>query len=191
MRILSRLTANDKSFTDSGSASKSFAPLATAVLNRDEPSDHNQAMMELGATVCHRRSPLCTICPVRRHCAGSRNGDPESYPRLAPKKIKQVAITRGWCVQKGNLLLHRIPAGAKRLAGQYELPSSDHLPIAEEATVITTKKRSITKYRITETIREIAPPSLLPDELHWVSFDDLSDITLSGPHRRWITELLD
>ena len=191
VRILSRLTANDKSFTDSGSASKSFAPLATAVLNRDEPSDHNQAMMELGATVCHRRSPLCTICPVRRHCAGSRNGDPESYPRLAPKKIKQVAVTRGWCVQKGNLLLHRIPAGAKRLAGQYELPSSDHLPIAEEATVITTKKRSITKYRITETIREIAPPSLLPDELHWVSFDDLSDITLSGPHRRWITELLD
>lgn len=190
VRILSRLTADTTPHRDSASASKAFAPLADQVLNHQHPGDHNQAMMELGATLCHKRSPLCTVCPVRTHCAGCAAGDPESYPQLAAKKVEKVAVTRAWCVQNGRLLLHRISTAARRLAGQYELPSSEHLPILDSAPVIATQQRSITRYRITETIRQIDPPTSLPAELHWVAIKDLESLTLSGPHRRWITALL-
>src|SRR5205085_3542286 len=55
VRILARLTADATEFRDSASAAKIFTPLATAVLTTATPGDHNQAMMELGATVCLRR----------------------------------------------------------------------------------------------------------------------------------------
>lgn len=190
VRILARLTANATAFRDSATASKAFAPLAEQVLNRDEPGDHNQAMMELGATVCHRNSPLCTICPVRSHCAGCAAGDPESYPRLEKTKIQAVAVTRAWCLHKGRLLLHQIPAEAKRLAGQYELPSDEHIKVSTDSPVLAVKKRGITRYRITETIRKIPAPASPPAGLVWVSVTELGTVTLSGPHRRWVNELL-
>jgi A/G-specific adenine glycosylase len=189
VRILSRLTANGTPFRDSASASKAFTGLADQVLNHDHPGDHNQAMMELGATVCHRRSPLCTICPVHRHCSAGQAGDPESYPRLEKLKFENVAITRAWCVKQQRLLLHQIPKEAKRLAGQFELPSADQITIPENAPILATKKRGITRYRITETIKQINPPKSLPANLVWIALTDLESITLSGPHRRWVKEL--
>mgnify|MGYP002076228808 CR=1 FL=1 len=54
VRILARLTADGTAYRDSASAAKAFAPLAAALLPADRPGDHNQAMMELGATVCFR-----------------------------------------------------------------------------------------------------------------------------------------
>lgn len=190
VRILARLTANATPFRDSASASKAFTDLAEHVLNQEDPGDHNQAMMELGATVCQRRSPLCTVCPVRQHCTAGQAGDPESYPRLEKVKFENVAITRAWCVSKNCLLLYQIPPDSKRLAGQLELPSSDQIQIPEDGTIVATKKRGITRYRITETIKQIQPPRTLPPNLVWVPLAELESITLSGPHRRWVKELI-
>ncbi len=190
VRILARLTAHNTPFRDSASASKAFTSLADHVLNHEHPGDHNQAMMELGATVCHRRSPLCTVCPVHAHCTAGQAGDPESYPRLEKVKFENVAITRAWCVSRGRLLLHQIPLDAKRLAGQCELPSADQIQIPDKAPTVATKKRGITRYRITETIKQIKAPKTLPPNLIWIELVDLESITLSGPHRRWIKELI-
>ena len=96
VRILARLTANATEFRDSASAAKAFTPLANALLTPGTAGDHNQAMMELGATVCFRQNPLCLTCPVRPFCAGARRGEPESYPRLAAKKIEHRQVTRVW-----------------------------------------------------------------------------------------------
>ncbi len=195
VRILSRLTADATAYRDSATAAKAYTPLAEAVLNHDAPGDHNQAMMELGATVCHRRAPLCTICPVRAHCAACAAGAPEDFPRLAAKKIEQVAKTRVWCERDGALLLHRAAASSRRLANQHELPEAAQLglPAATLAglPVLAVKKRGITRYAITETIvRAPAPPAdSLPLDCVWVTWQELDSITLSGPHRRWINEL--
>jgi A/G-specific adenine glycosylase len=193
VRILTRLTADATPFRDSTAAAKAFGPLADSLLTIKSPGDHNQAMMELGATVCHRHNPLCTVCPVRLHCAGCAAGDPESYPNLAAKKIEQVAITRAWCEQDGALLLHRAPAKSRRLAGQHELPDAATLGLPshtlETAPLLAVRKRGITRYAITETIRKIPAPSTLPADTVWIPFSKIDSITLSGPHRRWITEL--
>src|SRR5688572_1441670 len=64
VRILARLTADATLYRDSGTAAKAFTPLADALLPVAHPGAHNQAMMELGATVCFRQNPLCLTCPV-------------------------------------------------------------------------------------------------------------------------------
>ena len=62
-RVLSRVL-NDRTNIASGPARKHFTVLAGAILDRTRPGDFNQAIMELGATVCLPRKPLCLICPV-------------------------------------------------------------------------------------------------------------------------------
>jgi len=198
VRILARLTADTTPYRDSTSAAKAFTPIANSLLNPTHPGDHNQAMMELGATLCLRRKPLCLTCPVRALCACTRLGhNPEDYPRLAPKLMEKLTIHRAWCVRNGQVLLHRTPAKSRRLANLYEFPelppdsaSLRKINGAEQPPLLT-KKRSITRYQITEHIYATsAPRGPLPEDHEWVPIAELENVTLSGPHRRWLCELL-
>jgi len=198
VRILARLTADSTPYRDSTSAAKAYTPLANALLNPAHPGDHNQAMMELGATLCLRRKPLCLTCPVRTLCACTRLGhDAEDYPRLAPKLMEKLTIHRAWCVKNGKLLLHRTPAKSRRLANLYELPElpPDSASLRKingaEPPPLLTKKRGITRYQITEHIYAAdAPRGPLLEDHEWVPIAELENVTLSGPHRRWVGELL-
>ncbi len=195
VRILARLTADGRAFRDSSAAAKEFTSLANALLPATGSGDHNQAMMELGATICLRQNPLCASCPVRTCCAGQKSGTPEQFPKLAAKKIEQIEVTRVWCLRAGQLLMHRTDARARRLAQQHELPTPEQAGRKETTVMrgklLAKKKRSITKYRITESIYLVtAHPSRSRPGLVWVPLNKLDDHTLSGPHRRWIGEIL-
>lgn len=201
VRILSRLAADGRAWRDTTSAGKDLAPLADALLNHAEPGDHNQAMMELGATVCTRHNPLCTVCPVREFCAACRAGEPEAYPRLAAKVIEAKTVARAWCrrASDGALLLHRTATTARRLAGQHELPAAEHLGVVEPEFVaragapLAVKKRGITRFAFTEPIHawpEARLPRELPAGLVWVTSEEIETVLMSGPHRRWVRELL-
>ena len=195
VRILSRLTADATPFRDSATAAKAFTPLANELLTTASAGDHNQAMMEQGATVCFRQKPLCLTCPVRAFCAAGQRGNPENYPRLAPKQIEQRAVTRIWCEHNDALLLHRAATTARRLADLHELPTAEHLQLSPSAfdarDLLATKRRGITRFQITESIYIAPPPrAKLDSELVWIPLAQLDSITLSGPHRRWINEIL-
>jgi A/G-specific adenine glycosylase len=195
VRILARLTADATAFRDSATAAKAFTPLADGLVSPSNPGDHNQAMMELGATVCVRHKPLCLTCPVRRFCAAATSGEPEAFPRLAAKQIEQRRVARVWCERDGAILLHRSASSARRLANQHELPEPAQLgiPLAKLATqpLLAEKRRAITRFQITETIHDCpAPRGPLAPELVWVGLNELDSIVLSGPHRRWIRELI-
>jgi len=195
VRILARITVDGTAFRDSASAAKLFAPLAQALLPVARPGDHNQAMMELGATVCFRRQPLCTVCPVLAFCAAGRKGTAEEYPRLAPKQMEQRTVTRLWCERRGALLLHRAATDARRFANIHELPSAEQAGLQETAVargkLLAKKRRGITRFLIVESIHAAAAPrGKLRQGLVWVPRSELDTITLSGPHRRWVREIL-
>lgn len=197
VRILARLTDERRQFRDGTEAVKHFTPLADELIHGSHPGTHNQAMMELGATVCFRQKPLCLTCPVSAFCAARRAGDPENLPRLKPKVIEQKTVTRVWCVDAGRLLLRRGPAAAKRLAGLHELPEAVDLDLKPAGdSLLATKRRAITRFQIVEAIHAVAPTPALRsriaarDSLEWVALTELDHVTLSGPHRRWIQELL-
>ena len=212
VRILARLTADATPYRDSASASKAFVPLADAMMPATHAGDHNQAMMELGATVCFRQKPLCLTCPVRAFCAAARTGSPESFPRLAPKQMEQRTVVRLWCERQGALLLHRSAASARRFANIHELPTAEHAGLTAEGIatgpLLARKKRGITRFQITESIHAPPPPTSPREALRalnalnaaiaqpesglvWIPLADLETVTLSGPHRRWVNAILD
>lgn len=197
VRILARLTNNDTEFKNGGDAVKSLTPLANQLLNHETPGPHNEAMMELGATVCQKHNPLCTVCPVVRYCLGAHSGAPEKLPLIRRKATIQTTVDRIWLIKDGKLLLQRIPKNAKQLAGQYELPKASDIKISPRSDEeIAKKKRSITNKRITEIIYrvnfsdKIRTTTIQDETLEWHSTQRLERLTLSGPHRRWINELL-
>ena len=191
VRVLARLTNNERPFKNNGEAVKVFTPLADQVLNHRNPGDHNQAMMELGATICPKAKPSCTVCPVQAFCAGAAAGTHDTLPRIQRAATKRVEIDRLWILRDKELLLHRIPDDAPQLAGQYELPSTTQLDLKQTGgKALATKSRGITNQRIRETIYPAEAPAQLPKALHWVKTNQLDSITLSGPHRRWVEELL-
>jgi len=193
VRILARLAADDRGFRDSASAAKQFTGLAHALLNTRSPGDHNQAMMELGATVCTKHKPSCVLCPVSEFCQGRRAGIAEELPRLEAKLIEKRTVQRVFCVGPLGILLHKAPGNSRRLANILELPSAEHLGLGakalEASPPLLSRKRSITRFQITENIHTLPPPSRLEAEnLVWVPVDTLGQITLSGPHKRWLGE---
>ncbi len=100
---------------------------AAELLPRGEAGDFNQALMELGATVCTPTSPKCLLCPVRAGCAGV--GAPERYPARAPKKAVPTGSAGVVLFRRGEtILLARRPEGGL-LGGMWELPGA---PLADD-----------------------------------------------------------
>ncbi|GHB99418.1 A/G-specific adenine glycosylase [Cerasicoccus arenae] len=197
VRILARLTNDQREFSDNGKAVKAFTTLAGLLITHAErPGDHNQAMMELGATICSKANPQCLICPVKDFCEGQRVGNPAQLPRLAKRQIIQKRIDRVFLIHGGRLLIHRIPTTAKRLAGLCELPPGDLLEVSFPAELILTRRRGIANERIEERFLRIDWNSKLhslitkDETLFWQPLNQLNDITLTGPHRKWLAELM-
>lgn len=195
VRILTRLTADATDYKNSTDAAKSYRDLAQELLDHSRPGDYNQAVMELGATLCHKQSPNCLLCPVRDLCQGQATGIAESLPRLAKTKFEKVTVDRAWIHGPKGILLHKIPESARRMKGLHELPDLKLLSVKvpKRKKPILEKKRGITKYRITERIHNISTGSLpeeLPADYVWASAEQIESLPFSGPHRRWITKLL-
>jgi adenine-specific DNA glycosylase len=82
---------------------------AAALLARDAPGDWNQAMMELGATICTPQAPRCSACPVKRWCRARSLGLAERLP-IVPRKGRAVKVTVAAAVlldPRGRTLLLR------------------------------------------------------------------------------------
>jgi A/G-specific adenine glycosylase len=77
-RVVARLHAVE---TPLPAAKPELKRLAGALVSEHRPGDWAQALMDLGATVCRPKAPLCGRCPVRAHCAAYATGAPDSYPR--------------------------------------------------------------------------------------------------------------
>ncbi len=89
------------------------------------PGDLNQALMELGATVCTPRAPRCPACPVARHCEAHRDGDAEALPvQSRPAPPRPVEAVAALVLRRGKALAVRRSAGL--LAGLWELPGGEY-----------------------------------------------------------------
>jgi len=198
IRILARLTSCDVSFGGSSQAHDVFSVLAHEIIDVKDPNTHNQAMMELGATICTRQNAKCGICPVKSFSHAGLNNTWANFPKIQKKQITKLSINRGWVVHNNKLLLHYISENEKRLANIYELPASDDFISPDTLStypLLLKKNRSISTQRITESIYHIPPtPNLLKAitknaDLQWIPLNQLHEITLSGPHRRWVNAI--
>ena len=98
VRILSRLCGDATPFKNSTDAAKAYRELSNDLLNRERSGDHNQAMMELGATICQKHNPQCLLCPVMNLCEGKRMGIEEELPILDKVKSINKSVDRAWII---------------------------------------------------------------------------------------------
>jgi A/G-specific adenine glycosylase len=82
-RVATRLLALETPLPEAKAAIKTFWASQTP---QQRAGDFAQAAMDLGATLCAPRSPNCLLCPLRENCAASAAGNPQNFPRKAPKK---------------------------------------------------------------------------------------------------------
>ena len=122
VRVLSRLSA-EAGDPARVAVRRRLEEVARGLLDRQRPGDSNQALMELGATICRPRRPRCDLCPLAGNCRAAGEGRPEAYPfrrRAAPprRESRVVALVS----RRGRLLLFRRAGDAAQLAGLWELP---------------------------------------------------------------------
>ena len=98
---------------------------AQRLLDRERPGDSNQALMELGATVCLPRTPRCRHCPIRSSCQGHLSGRPESFPAARRRRrLERHRWILVFCQRAdGALLLERRSDEAPFLRGAWQLPT--------------------------------------------------------------------
>ncbi len=122
IRVLSRLFAYTKD-TRSTAAKKELQQFADTLLVKGDAGNFNEAMMELGATICLPKNPCCGECPLSRVCLGHESGKPTDYPVKAPKK-KVPHIVVGAAVvtnRKGEVLIAQ-RRDKDMLGGLWEFP---------------------------------------------------------------------
>jgi A/G-specific adenine glycosylase len=181
---------------------------AEELLDRERPGDWNQALMELGATVCRPRRPACPACPLRRQCVALKQGVvdelPESRARRAPVKVTVAAalVERG-----GRVLLVRRPEG--RLLGRmWEVPQTSleakglpdlvrelverhGLRIAPGPLAVRSR-HAITFRRITlegYRSRLLGPEPGDPERFRWIRPDDVGTLPVSSATRKLLAGL--
>jgi A/G-specific adenine glycosylase len=122
-RVLARLGAIRGDLRESTRWQK-LQEVADGLLDPESPGDWNQAMMELGATVCTPKSPQCLLCPVAQHCQARKLGIAESLPEKHKMRATvEVALAAAVFIdEKGQTLLLPPPKNTKEKA------SADHVP---------------------------------------------------------------
>ncbi len=137
IRVIARL-ARVESDVRRSAALKRIHSVAAALVDEAHPGDFNQALMELGSTVCTPRNPRCAKCPLVAHCEARAAGVQETLPMKSPPKAARVeerlaVIARAHTTGR-YLVVQRPETGL--LAGLWEFPlvTDD----AEAATFIGT-----------------------------------------------------
>ena len=124
VRVLSRLYALEGHAKDPKLHAECWA-IAELVLSLKRPGDFNQALMELGATVCTPSKPKCDSCPVAPSCHAREQGRQEEIPATPPKAArKHRTIEAAFVERDGAILLVRRPDEGL-LGGLWEMPSAE------------------------------------------------------------------
>ena len=187
--VLARLTADDGD-TGSSKTRQRLQQVAQNGIDVSNPSRHNQAMMELGATICLPKEPKCCGCPVEKLCKGRRLGLERELPvKLRKADIRRVRRTLLIVIRDGHILLWRRSQEAALLGGFWELPEPNQLSGAKPDKLIHEFSHAITN-RIYEFEVISAKVSRPPAACQWIRLDQLHAIPLSTVVRKAIAPLL-
>ena len=152
---------------------------AADLMDTQRPGDFNQAMMELGATVCTPRAPACLTCPVIELCAtrGELQGGKKAVPQRK-KEIHYALVHRGGPGRREAFLVQR-PQDASLMAGMWELPEAADKPGEKP---LFTLRHSITVTDYTVKVWRLA--ALPRARGKWIAADRLDRIALTGLARK-------
>lgn len=179
-RVFARLTGFDEPKPMLTSAAWDWA---AQNLQFSAPGDWNQALMELGATICTPKSPHCPNCPVSSACISAHSSRANSLPTPSAKP-KTVRLQRRLVVQvvEGRVKLVKIPDG-KWAEGMYEFPELSESEL--QLPLLISFSHSVTHHRI--RIHAYLAESDLSTEGAWFALNELHELAMPSPQRKIAT----
>ena len=172
---------------DTAPGQRALWAAAEQLLPTENARLYNNALMELGATVCRTRAPQCLLCPVLTFCAAAPH-DPERLPIKRARKAT-IALTEdcAWIVHEGRLLLQQ--GVGSRWKGLWKLP-----PLADPAPLGTEPLMHLaypfTHYQVTLRVYPESAPLVPGQDQAWCPLDSLESVAMAAPHRRAVRHLL-
>ena len=145
--------------------------------------DFTQALMDLGATICRPKAPLCGSCPLQADCRAFASGSPQSFPEPAAKRVRPTRYgLASWIERDGHVWLVRRPAKGL-LGGMAALPGEawGETPIAPHPQRLGMVRHVFTHF---ELELQVARGSEPVGEGWWQSLATLSDAGLPTLYRR-------
>ena len=210
-RVLSRLIASPQ---PPARNSKALWQLSTELLDPEQPRSFNQALMDLGATVCTPKSPSCQHCPWSDQCAAYASGDPAAYPvKEAPRELPFQVIGVGVVLNDAGEVLIDQRLNEGLLGGLWEFPGGKQEPgEAIEATIgrelqeelaievevgeeLISLDHAYSHKRLRFVVhlcrwRSGEPQPLASQQVRWVKPEQLSDFPFPAANARIIAALL-
>ncbi len=173
-RVLRRLFAQDLSDDDCWR-------LAGQLLEKKQPGDFNQAMMELGALVCLPQEPRCVECPVTAQCR-SRGAGNRKQAVSRRKAVAHYSLAH----RQGRVLLRQRDPSASLMPGMWELPSRDLVAVKEGEDPILRLRHAITT---TDYTVLVFAASRRISEGRWVDLRSVEKLPLTGLTRKILKAL--
>ncbi len=195
-RVLRRVAAWDSDGRKGGAALKrKLEALAAQLLDPRRPGDFNQALMELGATVCLPRKPLCLACPLARDC--TTRGEQKTAPR--PRMLSR-EVACALCVRKTSIaheagkeagaevLLERRPVELTVMPGMWELPALREATTPQGELLMTIRHAimQVNYYVRVCSVSEKEAETLTVEsgERRWIPVADAAQMALTGLTRK-------
>ncbi len=180
-RVLCRIAGWDAGSRKGGGAAlrRKIETLAGKLLDPAHPGDFNQAIMELGATLCTPRNPQCLVCPISANC---KTRGEHKTPRRVPMMSRAVSYalsvrtspkpgkTKGPSTRE--VLLEQRPAHFTVMPGMWELPT------LTRAEVPANDLRMTLRHAIMQVSYYV--------RIRTVFEDDVEGMTVTGGERRWV-----
>ncbi|WP_083993545.1 A/G-specific adenine glycosylase [Picosynechococcus sp. PCC 8807] len=194
-RVLARLIALE---VPPAKALNELWDVSENLLDPENPRDFNQALMDLGATLCTAKTPACPRCPWQNHCTAYLKHQPTDFPRKAPKKqipTKKIVAAIAFNLENRVFIQQRPQDGL--LGGLWEFPNqegniqpllTDLFPGAQYERRLNTVFHAYTHFKIQ------VEPQIYRVNLSgagWVSLQSLKDYPFSKAHLKIIEQLQD
>jgi A/G-specific adenine glycosylase len=198
-RVVARLYAEKEPLPASKEKLRVYAE---GLVPADRPGDFNQAMMDLGATICSPKTPACVLCPLRTDCLASAQGIAADLPYKAPKPERLVRYGLAFVAMdsSGRVLLRRRPPEGL-LGGMTEVPTTvwtsarqnlnGHAPFEAKWKKLTGRVQHTFTHFHLELDVYAAQISRRPSvEGRWVAVDDLAGEALPSVMRKVLAHAL-
>ena len=187
-RVLLRIRGWDE---NSATATRVRAE-AGRLLDANHPGDFNQAMMELGATVCLPRAPLCLQCPVSGLCA-TRGEHLVAVRKKMRRRFSAHALLRRRRAGASQVLLEQRRSEVALMPGMWELPAIDPKSVPSSCKALTLRHSiTDTNYQISVYVLNSRQQKALPGsgaKREWFPQNQLHQLPLTGLTRKVLKQL--
>lgn len=199
-RVLCRVAGWEAGSRKGGGAElrRKISHLAQRLLDRTRPGDFNQAIMELGATVCTPRNPQCLACPFMASC---KTRGEHKTPRRAPMTSRAVAYALSVRISPARgkrrrfssreVLLEQRPAKTTLMPEMWQLPEllRPEFPRAELRMTLRHAIMRVNYYVRIRTVFEddVDALTVVGGKRRWVPLRDAPEMALTGLARKVLT----